>query len=63
MTAAAGGSVDRGTLVVKDEAETAAPAETEAPFDPAKATVSDLSESLKKMARETGHIDDTIILK
>lgn len=32
-------------------------------FDPAKATVSDLSESLKKMAEETGSLDDTIILK
>lgn len=48
---------DHDTLVVHDDAEEVAV------IDPAKATVSDLSDSLKKMAEETASLDDTIILK
>ena len=53
----------RGTLVVKDEPAEAVSEPAAEPIDPSKATVSDLSDSLRKMAEENARIDDTIILK
>lgn len=61
--------VKQETLVVRDKEPVAAVAEetAEAPVAPvedlAHATISDLSESLKRMAEDQNQINDTIILK
>lgn len=52
-------SVSKSTLVIADPA----PVATEPVTDPTKATVADLSESLKKMAEGQAKLEDTIILK
>lgn len=52
-------SVPKSTLVIADSAPKAA----EPVIDPTKATVADLSESLKKMAEGQAKLEDTIILK
>jgi len=51
------------SIYVGDGSKTLEEELSEPPFDPNKATVSDLSESLKRMAEGTASLDDTIILK
>lgn len=56
-------SVSKSTLVISEPAAPAPSLAAVPVTDPTKATVADLSDSLKKMAQGSGSLEDTIILK